>query len=74
LDGPRDPSTVSMPQPKVGTRIRFVERRNHPQVLDGLICTRKAVSLVQADIALLEQHPFVDACGKVTDVTPQRPR
>jgi hypothetical protein len=25
-----------MPQPKVGTRIRFVERRNHPQVLDGL--------------------------------------
>jgi hypothetical protein len=27
---------VSMPQPKVGTRIRFVERRNHPQVLDGL--------------------------------------
>jgi hypothetical protein len=26
-----------MPQPKVGTRIRFVERRNHPQVLDGLV-------------------------------------
>jgi hypothetical protein len=25
-----------MPQPKVGTRIRFAERRNHPQVLDGL--------------------------------------
>jgi hypothetical protein len=26
-----------MPQPKVGASIRFVERRNHPQVLDGLI-------------------------------------
>jgi hypothetical protein len=36
LDGPRDPSTVSMPQPKVGASIRFVERRNHHQVLDGL--------------------------------------
>ena len=26
-----------MPQPKVGANIRFVERRNHPQVLDGLV-------------------------------------
>jgi hypothetical protein len=35
----RGPSTVSMPQPKVGASIRFVERRNHPQVLDGLVRT-----------------------------------
>jgi hypothetical protein len=31
VDGPRDPSTVSMPQPKVGNSIRFVKRRDHPR-------------------------------------------
>jgi hypothetical protein len=43
-----EPSTRITPPRSDGHGVRFEMRRNHPQVLDGLMCTRKAVSLVQA--------------------------
>jgi hypothetical protein len=44
-----------MPQTKVGAGIRFVERRNHPQVLDGLL------ESVQNHLIVLQRFAAVQA-------------
>jgi superfamily I DNA/RNA helicase len=54
-----------MPQPKVGASIRFVERRNHPQVLDGLVFNGPPPEIQQVDT---EQAEIAVVSGWITQM------